>query len=127
VLAITDVGFLSEGGSIAGGVELGSSASNVQIEISNRNGELVQRLNLGEQQAGLVRFTWDGRDASGELVDSDHYSITARVVRGANVESIATLLESRIESVTLGQYGQGMTLNLPGGDTLPLSLVRRII
>ncbi|MDH4047923.1 MAG: flagellar hook assembly protein FlgD [Gammaproteobacteria bacterium] len=127
VLALTDVGYLADGGSIAGGVELGSAAGNVQIDITNRNGELVQRLNLGEQQAGLVRFNWDGRDSSGEQADSDHYMITARVVRGANTESLATLLESRIESVTLGQFGQGMTLNLPGGDTLPLSLVRRII
>jgi len=127
VLALTDVGYLADGGSIAGGVELGSAAGNVQIDISNRNGELVQRLNLGEQQAGLVRFNWNGRDASGDLANSDHYLVTARVVRGASTESLATLLESRIESVTLGQFGQGMTLNLPGGDTLPLSLVRRII
>jgi flagellar basal-body rod modification protein FlgD len=127
VLATTDVGYLAEGGTIAGGVELGSSAGNVQIDITNRNGELVLRMNLGEQQPGLVRFTWDGRDSSGELADSDHYMVTARVVRGANPASVATLLESNIESVTLGQYGQGMTLNLPGGDTLPLSLVRRII
>ena len=127
VLALTDVGYLADGDSIAGGVELGSTAGNVQIDITNRNGELVQRMNLGEQPAGLVRFAWDGRTSGGEQAPSDHYLVTARVVRGAQTESVATLLESRIESVTLGQFGQGMTLNLPGGDTLPLSLVRRII
>jgi flagellar basal-body rod modification protein FlgD len=127
VLALTDIGYLDDGGSISGAVELGSTASNVQIDISNRNGELVQRLNLGEQQPGLVRFNWDGRDSNGDLADGDHYMVTARVVRGVNTESVATLLESKIESVSLGLFGQGMTLNLPGGDTLPLSLVRRII
>ena len=49
------------------------------------------------------------------------------MIRGAQVESTETLLEAEIESVTLGQFGQGMTLNLPGGSTLSLAQVRRII
>jgi len=127
VLASSDVGQLAQGGSLSGAVELGSSASSVQVDITNINGELVQRLDLGEQQAGMVHFTWDGRDSSGAPADSGHYMVTTRVVRGANVENAETLLESAIESVTLGRFGQGMTLNLPGGDTLPLSQVRQII
>ena len=42
-------------------------------------------------------------------------------------ESAETLLESEIESVTLGRFGRGMTLNLPGGTTMSLADVRRII
>lgn len=127
VLASSDVGYLAEDGSIAGAVDLGSSASSVQIEITDATGELVQRIDLGAQQAGLARFNWDGRDSDGDKVDSGHYLVTTRVSRGAQVENAETLLEAEIESVTLGRFGQGMTLNLPGGDTLPLSQVRRII
>jgi flagellar basal-body rod modification protein FlgD len=87
----------------------------------------VRRIDLGEQPAGIARFTWDGRDANGDVADSGHYLLTARAVRGNNVESVETLVEANIQSVTLGQYGEGMTLNLPGGETLPLSQVRQII
>ena len=127
VLAVTDVGYLPEAGSIDGVIELSTSASEVQIEIVDESGELVQTLSLGEQGAGLARFSWNGLDASGEPVDPGHYRISARVIRGAEVESAATALEANIESVTLGRFGQGMTLNVTGGNTLSLAQVYQII
>ena len=126
VMAVTDIGYLGDNGLINGAVEIDGAASNVQIEITNRSGEVVQRLNLGEQPSGLARFTWDGMNADGERAPADHYQVTARVVRGNNVESAPTLIEADVESVTLGRYGSGMTLNLFGGDALSLSQVYQI-
>lgn len=126
VLAVTDIGYLADDGLVNGAVEIDGAVSNVQIEISNAAGEVVQRLNLGEQSAGLARFSWDGMNADGERAPADHYQITARVVRGNNVESAATLVEADVESVTLGQFGSGMTLNLFGGDALSLRQVYQI-
>jgi len=127
VLAVTDIGHLNDGDSIKGGVELESSAGNVQIDITNDSGELVQRLNLGLQPPGLVRFEWDGVDSSGDRADSGLYQVTARVIRGTNIESAPTVIESEIQSVTLGQFGGGMTLNLLGGQEMPLGQVYQII
>jgi flagellar basal-body rod modification protein FlgD len=126
VLAVADEGYLAEGGVLAGAVELPTSATSVQVEITNASGELVRRLDLGAQQAGLVRFEWDGRDAKHDAVQPGHYRVTARVLRGSQVESIDTLLEARIDSVNLGRYGEPMTLNVPGGGFLTVSQVRRI-
>ena len=126
VLAVTDIGYLAEGGLVNGAVEIDGAVSNVQLEITNSAGEVVQRLNLGEQPSGLARFSWDGMNSDGERAPADHYQVTARVVRGNNVESAATLIEADIESVTLGQFGAGMTLNLFGGDALSLSQVYQI-
>ena len=127
VLAGNDIGFLPDAGRIAGAVELYSSASSVQIEITDTSGQVVQRLELGEQQPGLARFEWDGRDLNGNQVDSGHYQVSTRVIRGGHVESAETLLEASIESVSLGRFGEGLTLNLLGGDFLSLSQVRRIL
>jgi len=126
VLAVTDIGYLADNGLVNGAVEIDGAVSNVQIEITNASGEVVQRLNLGEQSAGLARFSWDGLDSNGDRAPSDHYQIKARVVRGNNVESAATLIEADIESVTLGQFGAGMTLNLFGGDALSLRQIYQI-
>ena len=126
VMAITDIGHLDEEGTLTGAVELYSSAGNVQIDITDANGQLVQRLNLGQQPAGMVNFSWDGVNAAGERAASGHYQVNARVLRGAEVESTPTLIESNIESVTLGQFGSGMTLNLSGGTSLALSQVYQI-
>jgi len=127
VLAVTDVGYLSDGATLKGGIELESSASNVQIDITDETGALVQRLNLGQQPPGLVKFSWDGIGADGNRADTGQYKVSARVVRGANIESAATVIESQIESITLGQFGGGMSLNLSGGQSMPLGQVYQII
>ncbi len=127
VLAVTNVGHLSSGGEINGAIELESSAANVQIDITDSSGSLVQRLSLGQQPAGLIDFSWNGITADGARADNGLYQIEARVVRGNTVEGAATVIEAEIESVTLGQGGQGMTLNLPGGQSMPLGQVYQII
>jgi flagellar basal-body rod modification protein FlgD len=127
VLAVTDVGSLNDGASLQGGLELESSAGNVQIDITNRSGELVQRLNLGQQPPGMVRFSWDGVDASGKRADSGQYQVSARVIRGTSIESAPTVIEAEIQSVTLGQFGGGLTLNLAGGQQMPLGQIYQII
>lgn len=127
VLAVTDIAYLDAEQSLSGGVELESSAGNVQIDITNPSGELVQQLNLGEQPPGMVRFTWDGTDASGDRAAPGLYQVTARAMRGSSVESMPTVIEAEIQSVTLGQFGGGMTLNLAGGQNMPLGQVYQII
>lgn len=126
VLAVSDSGYVAEGGHLSGAVELGSSAAGVQVEITDANGELVRRLDLGPQPAGLVRFEWDGRDAEQAAVASGEYAISARVVRGNRVESLETMLDARIDSVNIGRPGQPMTLNLDGGGVLSVAQVRRV-
>ncbi len=127
VLAVSDVGHLKAGESMRGAVELDTSAGNVQIDITDPSGQLVKRLNLGQQPPGLVDFAWDGTDSTGKGVAEGHYQVSARVIRGANIESAATVIEAEIQSVTLGQYGDGMTLNLAGGQAMPLGQVYQII
>lgn len=127
VLAVTDIGHLADDASLKGALEIESSASNVQIDITDETGALVQRLNLGQQSAGMVNFSWDGVAADGSRADAGHYRVSARVVRGTNIESAATVIESKIESVTLGQFGSGMSLNLSGGQSMPLGQVYQII
>lgn len=127
VLAVSDEGYFSGESSLSGAVELGSSVNNVQIDITNSNGELVRRLDLGQQASGLIDFAWDGRNADGESMPSGTYKISARVSSGALTENIPTLIRADIESVTLGQFGGQMSLNTDGGRQLALAQIYQII
>ncbi len=127
VLADTDRGYLPEKGGIEGAIELDSSATNVVIDVSDASGQLIRRFDLGQQPPGLVSFTWNGLTESRDRADAGNYSFSARVQRGGSVESAQTLIRSEIESVGLGRFGQGMTLNLAGGDALSMNQVRRIL
>ncbi|MBT8085187.1 MAG: flagellar hook assembly protein FlgD [Woeseia sp.] len=127
VLAETESGYLPEEGSLSGAVMLSSSASNVQIEITDAFGALVHRFEMGQQPAGTARFSWDGRDGAGDVMPSGQYRVNALVMYGSQAESAETLIEANIESITLGRGGEGLTLNLAGGEQLDLSRVRQII
>ncbi|MDH3747756.1 MAG: flagellar hook assembly protein FlgD [Gammaproteobacteria bacterium] len=126
VLAETDSGYFDGAAPMGGAVDLGAAATSVQIDITDASGQLVRSIDLGQQAPGTVRFDWDGRNADGDLLDAGHYQISARVVRGSNVESARAFIRANIESVTLGQFGGAMTLNLAGGESLSLSQVYQI-
>lgn len=127
VLAQAESSYLAEGGTVSGSVVLPSSASSVQVEITDAGGQPVRRLDIGSHEAGLAEFGWDGRDDSGELLPAGHYTVTARATHGTSVESVETYMQATIESVNLGQYGQGMTLNVAGGHELSVNQIRRIL
>ncbi len=126
VVALSDTAYFDGEAGVAGSIPLEASAGSVQIDIVDASGELVQRLDLGQQPAGTADFTWDGLTADGEVAPPGEYSLQARVVRGQNVESAPTLIEAQVESVTLGQFGGSMTLNIEGGGSLALSQVYQI-
>ena len=110
-----------------GAVALTSSAENVQIDILDSSGQLIRRMDLGEQPSGLLEFEWDGLTDSQESASEGNYTIRARVIRGLNVESVETAVTADIVSVNLGRFGQSMTLNLAGGEVLSMEQVLRIL
>ena len=126
VLAVSDTGYLSDSGALDGAVDLGAAAGNVQVDIMDASGQLVRTLDLGSHTAGTVSFSWDGVAADGDRAAAGNYYLNARVVRGAEVESVPTMIEANIDSVTLGRVGEGLTLNLAGGQVLSLSQIHQI-
>lgn len=126
VVAETNTAFYDGDTTVSGALDLRSSAAAVEVDIIDASGQLVQRIDLGQQPAGTMNFTWDGRTADGGRADAGQYTLAARVIRGQNIESVQTLVESRVDSVTLGRQGGAMTLNLAGGGSLALSQVYRI-
>lgn len=125
VLVPRDVGVLSAQAGLAGAVELPASTGALAVQVKDANGALVRRIDLGTQQAGLVRFEWDGLNASGERMPPGNYQLEAiSATAGAN-EQVPMLIEARVDSVTLGNAG-GVLLNLEGLGEQALADVKRI-
>lgn len=116
----------TEGGGAEGAVNLENSASDVVVDVVNANGERVRRMQLGSASEGMARFQWDGRDDQGNPVAPGDYTLRADVVRGGETEEAEVLTSHEVESVTLGQGGQGVTLNTALGG-LSLSDVHEFI
>ena len=127
VMVPGDSGFLNQGGSLSGSVELDQTASKLVITIKDSAGQLVNRQEMGVQQAGLVNFEWNGLDASGNQLPGGEYQIAAEVHRGTEVSAGAMFTVVDVESVTLGVGGQDLTLSVSGLGDIDMSQVRKIM
>jgi flagellar basal-body rod modification protein FlgD len=126
VLADSAVGTLPQGGAMTGGIDLPASSGNVTLNIQDASGQIVRHLELGTQAAGDVYFSWDGTTDGGTAAQPGRYYLSAEAQIDGNNVALNTLVATSVASVTLGQGGQGMTLNLSDGSTVDLASVRKI-
>jgi len=127
VLVPGESGGLSDGGQLQGAINLPLSAKGVQVDIHDAGGSLIRTLDLGDQSAGLAKFQWDGRDASGQPAAAGTYSMSARGIIDGQQTGLDTLIADRVDSVTINQSGQGVSLNLSGHGAMDLAKVQQIM
>jgi flagellar basal-body rod modification protein FlgD len=125
VLAEGDVLLLGSGGA-AGAVELAGAADSVQIKVFGGNGALVQTLDLGKQDAGLVRFAWDGTDASGAAQAPGDYTFTATATASAGAASVAATQFTLGSVVSVSLNENDMDVEIDGLGERGLNQIRQI-
>ena len=69
-------------------------------------------------------FEWDGLNQEGEQVAAGSYHITAVAAINGVVSGLPVITANRIDSVSLDQATQQVTLNLANGQTVRLGEVR---
>lgn len=104
VLAEGDVLALNAVGAV-GGADLAGKADSVKVKVLDASGAVLRTLDLGPQDAGLVRFVWDGKDASGNALALGDYRFA--VEAGAAGEKVAatTYALGSVQSVALNDSG----------------------
>lgn len=112
-------------GKISGIADLEASTGSLKISVFNGSGELVKQVDMGQQLAGSVPFTWDGTNSEGEQMPYDEYTIKAEAASDGENSPVTTLLSANVSSVSIGQTGS-ISLNLSGMGAIPLSEVREI-
>lgn len=126
VLVPVNTGSLEAGGSIRGVVGVTEPAEQVTVRITDESGVLVKEIQLGTQSKGEVGFTWDGLDANGEAAEPGQYQVEAQATVDGETISPYTLLEARVDSVSIGAAGQGLSVNLAGLGPVSFSSVAEI-
>lgn len=119
--------FMTSGESLQASVELDQPASKIVITIENQAGQIVNRQELGVQQAGLIDFTWNGQGPNGNALPTGEYRIAAEVHRGKAVSAGQVFTVVDVESVTLGVGGQDLTLSVSGLGDIDMGQVRKIM
>ncbi|KKJ95908.1 flagellar basal body rod modification protein FlgD [Stutzerimonas stutzeri] len=105
---------------------LPTSSSNVFVNVYDSTGASVGRVNMGAQEAGNISFMWDGKDSSGKGLPPGTYRFEAQATYQGETKGLYTLLPANVDSVTLGQNGGELMLNLAGVGSIGLSQVQVI-
>jgi flagellar basal-body rod modification protein FlgD len=116
---------LSSGEGLSGAVNLPSASPEVVVGVYDASGQLLRRLSLGAQAAGMAHFSWDGVTDSGDLAPGGKYRIRAEAVIDGRATTLDTLVSARVDSISLGG-AQGLTVNLAGLGPVAFSEIKQI-
>ncbi|CAK0778261.1 flagellar basal-body rod modification protein FlgD [Gammaproteobacteria bacterium] len=125
VLAPGSRGELSDASPLMGAINLPASTNSVTVQVQDSAGHLVQTLNLGNQQTGMVPFSWDGTLANGQQAPSGTYQLKATYLQGDKQVAADTLVAARVNSVALGS--SGLTLRLQDLGEMSLDQVSMLM
>jgi flagellar basal-body rod modification protein FlgD len=121
-----DQGYLPEEGTLDGSVQLAEDAKDLTVIISDNNGKEIRRLELGDQSAGEVAFSWDGLDSNGKPMKPGSYEIKAEADIAGQVQDLEVWVQSVVHSVALPHGDEDMALELLGLGEYALSDIRAI-
>lgn len=126
VIVPTDKAMVDTSETFKASMVLPAASSNVYVNVYDGAGSVVNRINMGQQAAGNVSFMWDGKDSSGNLLPPGAYKFEAQANYGAETKGLTTMLPANVDSVTLGQSGGELMLNLAGLGSIGLSKIQVI-
>ena len=116
---------LPDSGNAVGGVNLDLPADTVTVEIKDAAGQVVRELQLGKQDAGVTRFEWDGRTATGDTAPAGSYTFSVTAKTGATSVSATSLASRRVDGVRT--VNGAVQLVLAGGGAVAYSDIKQIL
>lgn len=113
-------------GSVNASIDSVAGLSNLTASIYSDSGELVKTIPLGQPAEGMFQFAWDGTGENDQRLASGKYKVEVRGIYGGQEVSLKTMTSANVDSVTLGQNGEGLKLNVAGVGPVTLDNIRQI-
>ncbi|CEK11062.1 flagellar hook assembly protein FlgD [Legionella hackeliae] len=117
---------LGQEGETKAAVDVPASVDNLAASIYSESGELIRTIPLGQRNAGLFEFSWDGFNQKGERVPAGKYTIKVNGLYSGKEVALKTMTAANVDSVSLGQNGEGVRLNVAGIGSVSLNDVKQI-
>ena len=114
-----------QNGAAQGGVSLQQAADSVVVSIVDGSGQLVHKVDLGAQAAGVLGFQWDGATDSGASAAPGSYSFSVQATQGGNKIDATALALGLVSGVTQGT--DGIALKVNGIGQVALSDVKQVM
>jgi len=114
---------LFEGSFVGGNIDVPASTSDMTMNIYSQEGDLLEQIPMGGQEAGSLVFRWDGNrlEVNGELtaweseesISSGDFRIEVIATQDGEPQQLDTALTANVNSVTVDSNNQ-LVLNLAG-------------
>ena len=108
----TEIAEVGADGLVNGVLELQTSHSDVRVNVYDSAGKLVSNLSLGAQAAGDGQFSLQLPPEYG----AGEYRLDAEAFWEGEYVPVQAYLGRNVDSVSLGQNGVGMKINISGGS-----------
>jgi flagellar basal-body rod modification protein FlgD len=126
VLAPGTTASLATGGLIAGAVNAPAGATSLTVSISNSSGAPVTSFQVTPASSGMTAFSWNGATSTGTTAAPGQYTVGVNATVNGASQSVAPMVVTQVQSVTLDPSTQQLDLNTNGG-TVPLNSVVTIL
>ena len=101
-------------GQAFGGANLAGPADQVTVSILNSSGQVVQTQTLGPQEAGNLKFAWDGMTDAGTAVPEGAYKFSVEAMRGSEAVNVDALQVGTVSAVVRSTNGFKLDLGTLG-------------
>ena len=126
VLVNSDKLALAEEGSTQATVQVPNGVTELKATIYNEKGEVVRQMSLGATSEEEMTVNWDGMDNSGVRQKPGTYRITVNGNYMGKGVALNTMTKASVDSVSIGQNGEGVRLNVAGIGPVSLNDIREI-
>lgn len=116
---------LPSSGTVQAAAEMPVSG-NLTVDITDGSGQVLRRMDLGMQPAGLSGFEWDGLDNIGQRLAPGIYNISARVTNGQQTQAATSYIVGRVNSISTDANNQ-LNADVQGMGSVAFSSIRQIL
>jgi flagellar basal-body rod modification protein FlgD len=124
VLVPGNVAMADDTGAISGAVDLPNSVTDLNIQITKENGELVKTINLGANSAGLIGFSWDGLNDRGTTVGQPRYKVKATMMTGGTQTEANTGVYGPITEAQVNKSSEDQMITVAGVGQVKMSEIK---
>jgi flagellar basal-body rod modification protein FlgD len=114
-----------QNGAALGGASLAQPVDKLTVSIVDASAQVVHKVDLGPQEAGVINFQWDGVTDNGAVAAAGSYSFKIEAVQGGGKVDAVALTLGRVTGVTQGT--NGTMLNVNGMAPVSVSDVKQVM
>jgi len=125
VMVNSDKLALGEEDNVAFSAQVPDGVTELTASVYSETGDLIRTYPI-QKGTGFQNFEWDGRNQAGERVSPGTYKLSVTGKYNGEERALKTMVSAAVNSVSIGQNGEGVRLKVAGIGDVSLNDVREI-